>query len=89
MPQTYRIIYSKTAQKDIRTVPKQHLSAVASKISKLATSPRPRDSQKLKGYRNLYRIRQGDYRIVYGIEDMQLVVMVIKIGHRKDVYKQL
>jgi mRNA interferase RelE/StbE len=52
----------------------------------LAENPRPQGSQKLSG-RDRYRIRQGVYRIVYSIEDDRLVVVVIKVGHRKDVYR--
>lgn len=56
------------------------------RIGQLADDPRPAGSKKLSGH-NRYRIRQGSYRIVYGIEDKELVVMVVKAGHRKDIYR--
>ena len=56
------------------------------KIDTLASNPIPEDSKKLKGKRDLYRIRVGDYRIVYTIENRKLVVLIIKIGHRREIY---
>jgi mRNA interferase RelE/StbE len=59
---------------------------IVERISKLAENPRPPGCEKLSG-RDKYRVRQGRYRIVYSIEDQDLIVYVIKVGHRKDVYR--
>ncbi len=56
-------------------------------ISSLAAAPRPAGCKKLKGYKNSYRIRAGDYRIIYEVEDKILRILVIAVGHRKDVYE--
>lgn len=56
-------------------------------IDRLVDDPRPRGTVKLKGEDELYRIRAGDYRIVYEVRDAALVVVVIKVGHRRDVYR--
>ncbi|MDJ0899633.1 MAG: type II toxin-antitoxin system RelE/ParE family toxin [Xenococcus sp. MO_188.B8] len=57
------------------------------KIDALATEPRPEGVVKLKGEENLYRIRVGDYRVIYNVQDDRLLVLVVKVGHRGDVYR--
>ncbi len=59
---------------------------MVSRIQALAIDPRPTGSEKLSGH-DLYRIRQGNYRVLYSIQDTDLVVLVIKVGHRRDVYR--
>jgi mRNA interferase RelE/StbE len=56
-------------------------------IDSLAANPRPQGVEKMKGEKNLYRVRTGDYRILYTIEDRKLIVLVVKIGNRRDVYR--
>ncbi|MFH1903663.1 MAG: type II toxin-antitoxin system RelE/ParE family toxin [Candidatus Omnitrophota bacterium] len=75
----------KSAVKEIEALPSKDIKAVLDKISSLADNPRPYDCQKLSG-REQYRIRRGDYRILYYIEDDILIVYIVKVGHRKDVY---
>jgi mRNA interferase RelE/StbE len=60
---------------------------IASAIDNLATNPRPMGAHKLAGENSIYRIRVGDYRILYAIEDRQLLVLVIRVGHRREVYR--
>jgi mRNA interferase RelE/StbE len=75
--------------RELRAIPgKRDRQRIVRRIQALEDDPRPPGSQKLSG-RERYRIRQGQYRIVYGIEKNELVVYVIKIGHRKDVYRDL
>jgi mRNA interferase RelE/StbE len=83
----YRLLIKASAAKELRAIPnKRDRQRIVKRILGLETDPRPPGSQKLSG-RERYRIRQGQYRIVYGIEKDELVVYVVKIGHRKDVYR--
>ena len=82
----YRIEIKKSAVKEIESLPRQEIKAILERISALADNPRPHDSKKLS-HENKYRIRSGNYRIVYNIEDQILFVYVVKVGHRKDVYR--
>lgn len=83
----YTIEYSKSVKKDLKKIDKSSLKAIVQKIYSLVEEPRLSGSIKLSGTRNLYRVRSGDYRIIYEIKDDVLVVLVVKVGHRKDVYK--
>jgi mRNA interferase RelE/StbE len=83
----YQIVVSQSAAKEIRELPKSHIQAVWIKIRSLADNPRPSGSKILVGSTNKWRVRQGDYRIIYSIEDDILTISIIKVKHRKDVYK--
>lgn len=84
----YYIKFKKKAYKELLKLPSVMIKKVAAAIDDLANDPRPEGSEKLKGSdENLWRIRIGDYRVVYLLEDKIKVVEVRKIGHRKDVYK--
>jgi mRNA interferase RelE/StbE len=75
--------------KEIEAVPrKKDRQRIVKRIEQLGDEPRPAGCQKLSGH-DRYRIRQGQYRIVYGLEDDKLIVYVVKVGHRKDVYRAL
>ncbi len=82
----YEISVKKSAVKELEDIPKKELQIIAKKIKTLASDPRPQGSQKLS-HREQYRIRQGDYRIIYSIQDDDLTVHVIKVGHRKEIYR--
>jgi len=83
----YRILVKPSAVKEIEAIPlKKDRRRIVARISKLAENPRPSGCEKLSG-QDKYRVRQGRYRIVYSIEDQDLVVYVVKVGHRKDVYR--
>lgn len=82
----YRIEFLKTAKKELLKLPKEIQQRIAAKIDALVTNPYPPDTKKLKNGGGRLRIRVGDYRIIYRIEEGQLVILVIKIGHRRDIY---
>ena len=82
-----RLLIKPSAVKDIEAIPlKRERQRVVERISKLAEDPRPSGSEKISG-QDKYRVRQGRYRILYAIEDQDLLVQVVKVGHRKDVYR--
>ena len=83
----YKVVLKPSAVKEIESIPrKKERKQIIKRIGLLAEIPRPPGCTKLSGY-DRYRIRQGSHRIVYGIEDDELVVYVVKVGHRKDVYR--
>lgn len=82
----YRIEFKKSAVKEIRKLSGQDVKKIIRSIEALSNDPRPVGSSKLSGG-DCYRIRCGDYRILYKIEDGLLIVCVIKVGHRKEVYR--
>jgi mRNA interferase RelE/StbE len=83
---SYKIVLKKSVAKDLKNIPKNDVQRILSAIQQLADNPRPPQSKKLSGQER-FRIRQGDYRILYTIEDNQLVVCVVKVGNRRDVYR--
>ena len=83
----YKISIKRSAAKEIEAIPqKKERQRIIRSIGQLADEPRPPGSKKLSGH-NKYRIRQGAYRIIYGIEDKEFIVVVVKVGQRKDVYR--
>ena len=83
----YKVSIKRSAVKEIEAIPqKKERQRVIRRIGQLAVDPRPPGSKKLSGH-DKHRIRQGSYRIVYGIEDNELIVVVVKVGQRKDVYR--
>ena len=82
----YKLLIKPSAIKELNKVPKKELSKITNKIQSLSKDPRPSGCEKLAA-QNAYRIRQGSYRIIYTIEDDNLIILVIKIGHRRDVYR--
>jgi mRNA interferase RelE/StbE len=83
---TYKVVILRKAIKQLETLPPKDYRSIKLKILTLGENPRPHDCKKLKG-RDGFRIRQGNYRIVYDIRDQILTVRVIAIGNRKDVYR--
>lgn len=84
----YDIILSKAATKQLRNISKKDQSAITNKIESLANDPKPSGAKALQGkLAPYYRVRCGDYRVVYSIEDDKLIVIVVKIGHRRKVYR--
>jgi len=82
----YSVFFRESVHKDLRAIPKADLARILERISALAQDPRPAGCEKLTG-EDRYRVRQGDYRIVYSIHDDRLEVWVVKVGHRRDVYR--
>ena len=86
---TYSIEFRPSALKSLKRLPKQELIKIKGKIDNLAEQlPNP-NITKLKGNNSFHRVRSGSYRIVYEINNNKLVILVVKVGHRKDVYKRL
>lgn len=84
----YRIRILRSAVKEIEEIStKKQRQAIVKRIALLADDPRGAGCEKLAGYAERYRVRQGNYRVVYSIEDDVLTVWVVKVGHRKDVYR--
>jgi mRNA interferase RelE/StbE len=82
----YSLLIKPSAAKEIEALPlKKDRQRIVERILKLADDPRPHGCEKLSG-QDKYRVRQGRYRIVYSIEDYDLLVYIVKVGHRKDVY---
>ena len=82
----YKILIKPSAVKELNKIPKRELSKITGRISSLSTDPRPSGYEKLTA-QNAYRIRHGSYRIIYTIEDDKLIILVIKVGHRRDIYR--
>ena len=84
----YSLTIKPSAIKELQVISdKSTLSRLIEKIQLLATQPRPSGSEKLAGRSNLYRIRHGNYRVIYSVDDQLRVVDVVKVGHRRDVYQ--
>jgi len=80
----YKILIKESAIKELESIPKKSLKQIIKRIQSLADNPWPKGSQKLSAQER-YRIRQGDYRIIYSIQDDQTTVHVYKIGHRREI----
>lgn len=83
----FEIVFKRSVAKDLRRIPKNDVQRILSRIDALAENPRPPHSEKLSAQER-YRVRQGAYRILYEIHDEALVVVVVKVGHRRHVYRQ-
>ena len=82
----YRVFFKRSVEKDFGSIPKKDVKRILNRIKTLEDNPRPPGCEKLAGQKR-YRLRQGRYRIVYSIQDNELTVWVVKIGHRKDIYR--
>jgi mRNA interferase RelE/StbE len=82
----YKIFFKKSVEKDLNRIGKNELIKIIARITALADNPRPPGCEKLTGLER-YRIRRGRYRILYSIQDYELTIWVVKVAHRKDVYK--
>jgi mRNA interferase RelE/StbE len=83
---SYRLSIKPSAAKEIEALPKNDRVRVIKRIKSLAENPRPPGSEKLSG-NDKYRVRQGQYRIVYSVSDQELIVLVVKVAHRREVYR--
>ena len=82
----YKILFKKSVQKDFHSIPNKDLNKILDRIELLGEDPRPSGCEKLTGQQR-YRLRQGRYRILYSIQDDELTVWIVKVGHRKDIYR--
>jgi mRNA interferase RelE/StbE len=85
----YKLKYRTSVKKDLRKIPKSDLKKLLEKVLQLSENPRPLGCRKIAGYEHVYRIRYRVYRVVYEVKDDVLVVIIIKAGHRKDIYDKL
>ena len=84
-----RIELSATAEKQIRKLPRDHQIRVLQAIRPLAAAPYPPGSRKVRGYDDVFRIRVGTYRVLYRVQARRLVIIILKIGHRREIYRSL
>jgi mRNA interferase RelE/StbE len=85
---SYRVLIKPSAAKEIEAVgQKEDRQRIVTRIRSLARDPRPFASEKLSGKEDLYRLRIGRYRVVYSVGDAELVVSIVRVGHRKNVYR--
>ncbi len=82
----FEVIFKRSVAKDLRQIPKKDVAKILKRIEALRAEPRPPGVEKLSGQEK-YRIRQGVYRILYEIRNNELIVVVVKIGHRREVYR--
>ena len=86
----YRIEFDRRVKKDLKSVNAQEINRIKAAISDLAKNPRPPGYKKLKGKkREFFRIRVGDYRVVYTVEDNVLLIVIVRVGHRREIYRKL
>ncbi|HJN49370.1 MAG: type II toxin-antitoxin system RelE/ParE family toxin [Pseudomonadales bacterium] len=83
----YEIEVSATAEKQLRRLNQADQIRILTRVTGLSDEPRPVGSRKLRGYEDIYRIRIGDYRVLYSVEDDRLIIIVLKVGHRRGVYR--
>jgi mRNA interferase RelE/StbE len=84
---SYRVLVKPSVEKDLRSLPKGTVGRVVARIEALSTEPLPRQSVKLTGAEHLYRVRVGDYRIIYSVDQQARLVTVHYVRHRKDAYR--
>lgn len=85
----YKVEVSDAAAKAIRKLPQEEIKRIEQKINKLAEDPLPSGVEKLSGKEHIYRIRSGDYRIIYHVQDKILHILVLKVGHRREIYRDV
>lgn len=85
----FRLEYKTSVKKELRRLTLHDRVAIVKKIELLKEVPKPEGSAKLKGSRDLFRIRHGDYRVIYQLQKGVLVIIIIRIGHRREIYKNL
>lgn len=83
----YKLEISRSAEKQLKKLPKDDQTRVAEAILELGDDPYPRGARKLSGYDDVFRVRVGHYRILYSVLEMEVIIIILKIGHRKDVYR--
>jgi len=82
----YKVLLTKSVKKDFRKIPKLEVSKILNEIAELAKNPRSSKTKKLKGEK-LYRLRVGHYRVIYDIQDNLMLIFVVTLGHRSDIYR--
>jgi mRNA interferase RelE/StbE len=83
---TCRVEFAPVARRQIKRLPRGIQERIIARIEELAPNPRPHGVRKLVSEENLYRVRVGEYRVVYQIRDRELIVLIVKVGHRREAY---
>ena len=83
----YSIEFREQARKDLRRLPPKHVSQIQEKIDSLIENPRPQDSKKVISMPNYLRVSSGEYRILYQVNDAGKIVIIVRIGHRREAYR--
>lgn len=86
MPEAYALRFKRDAERELDRIPRANLARIMKRIHQLAFQPRPSGCKKL-GEPSIYRVRQGDYRVLYQIDDENRIVAILKVGHRREVYR--
>ena len=84
--ESYRVFIKPSAARELEAIPKKDRVRLTTKISNLADNPRPSGSEKLSAQKQ-YRVRQGRYRVIYSISDAEKTVLVVKVAHRREIYR--
>ncbi|MBT4879846.1 MAG: type II toxin-antitoxin system RelE/ParE family toxin [Alphaproteobacteria bacterium] len=85
---SYEVVIGPRVRKSFKAIPRKCQTLILLKLNKLKENPRPSGCKKLKPQEDLYRIRIGEYRVIYEIKDSKLIVIIVKIGNRKNIYKE-
>lgn len=83
----YAIVFARSARRELDKLPDSVVDRILPRIEELSTNPRPHGCRKIKGSDNLWRIRVGDYRVIYSIDDRRQIVDIVTVRHRSDAYK--
>ena len=84
----YNLSISSSAEKSLEKLPKKEIVKIIELIQTLAIQPFPNGCRKLSGEQNVFRVREGNYRVIYEVFESKLIILVLKIGHRNDIYKK-
>ncbi len=84
---SFRISWKPSATRELKRLPKEVVVRIVRAVEELAANPRPPGATKIVGSQHTYRLRQGDYRVVYNVLTQEVVIEVIRVGHRRDVYR--
>ncbi len=86
---SYKIEWKHSAIKELKKLDKPTIKRIITVVDSLTTNPIPKNCRKLKGTTSIYRIRVGNYRIIYSLRSHKLIIEIIRVGHRKDIYRKL
>lgn len=84
---SYAVVFARSARKELESLPDRFIERILPRIENLADSPRPVGCRKLSGEQNLWRLRIGDYRVIYSVDDHQRIIDIVAVRHRKDAYR--
>ena len=85
----FRLVFKRSAAKELASLPKAAQSRIRTRLLALVENPSPKGAKALQGHPDLFRLRVGDYRIIYRVDGRELLVLIIKVGHRRDIYRGL